>query len=311
MNRWRRPNDLVFETDAENVVERKVRSPTYRIWLYGYCIILLPVVIACPVAIYFFLQLDWMQVFPFDHLEFHWIYLYASTAAQVGILLLCMYGVFRDRILLLHIFWTLSLITLICDLAFAAFSVIWWNNFITSSGEFILSTLGKARHGEASRIDENASCSASCTEPCDRWSNIQTQLQCCGVENAEDYDTILYRCQPLINSSNLPFSCCANEQECNVRVAHRSGCLRPLLQWMNQKKDVYLNLPICLLMCYRIIGLVLLRSEIRQLSSEIHARESNSANALLRAFSIDYTPFGSPIRKQQPEVDSPLLSVKP
>ncbi|KFD68263.1 hypothetical protein M514_03104 [Trichuris suis] len=310
MNRWRRPNDLVFQADVEHIYKRKVRSSTYRIWLYGYCIILLPVLIASTVAIYFFLQLDWMQVFPFDHLEFHWIYLYASAAVQVAILLLCIYGVFTDRILLLHIFWTLSLITLISDLAFAAFSVIWWNNFVTSSGSFILSNLDKSRHAESPRIEGNSSCT-TCADQCERWSNIQTQLQCCGVETAEDYDAIIYRCQPFVNSSILPISCCTRERQCSVNVAHRSGCIRPLLQWMNQKKDMYLNLPICLLMCYRIIGLMLLKSEIRHLSSEIRARESNNANSLLRAFSIDYTPFGTPIRKQQTDVDSPLLSINP
>ncbi|KRY70978.1 hypothetical protein T4A_1186 [Trichinella pseudospiralis] len=279
------------------------KPPTYRIWLYGYCTVMLPFLCGSAVSMYYFCHLDWMNLFPFEPVDPHWIYVYISISIQMLDLILGIYGVSTDRIACLYFFWVLFLIMIAADLTYAVVSTFWWSNVISTLDDKLIYYMDKRNHSTSDKIKSD-----EMGNFCKRWSEVQSGLFCCGVERPSDYATMEFACQSLINGS-LPASCCPSKfKHCTKEYSYKFGCVRPLLEWMNDKRDFYLSLSTYLVLCLRVVGLIILRHEIRQLINEIHTRKIMKNNIHRKNFSIDYLPLTNSGRmSNNSSVSTPLM----
>lgn len=66
------------------------------------------------------------------------------------------------------------------------------------------------------------------------WDLVQTEMKCCGITGPDNYI-------PVLNSTELPRSCCLNlpkEQQCTTITATKNGCKASLLTYLSSQSTI-------------------------------------------------------------------------
>lgn len=118
---------------------------------------------------------------------------------------------------------------------------------------------------------------------CRLFNKIQRNFQCCGGDtfrNWHKFDSFCNESLYFNNSTsfNLPKSCCDKEFEFCIHSTYDEqkfiDCEGALLFWFHSKVDLLSLLGVCFVFLFRLIGLLILRTEIRAFVEEIEHTNS-------------------------------------
>lgn len=294
--------------------KRKRYFGSYRIWLYGYNVVLIVVLIIFVSVTAKILRHDRMYLFPLEHSEPLVLYVFCGPFLQLVDIFTGFLGIWRQRTSLLTFYWWLLLSILLCDLIIGILWIFRWRSLHSTSGAYFLNLL-------ASESDSPTFCRL--------WNDVQTEFSCCGVYSIIDWQRVGNFCQEhLANGSRLPRSCCDHADNRLISLCHDDaddplvstspastsyqpkGCRDALIKWLYRQSNVVFLLGICVVVFLKVVGLVIMRTEIRQLGDEIFARENRNAILAQSRFSVDMSPFNNPGTYRRHAVElSPLSAL--
>lgn len=272
---------------------------SYRYWLYGFNLVLLIVLFAFVSITCKILHKDRMYLFPLEHSEPLVLYLFCGPFLQLVDILTGLIGVWRQRTILLTCYWWFLLAILLCDLVIGILWIFRWRSLHSLTGQYFLDGLANLHDSP---------------DFCRRWNSVQSELSCCGVYSFTDWNRIGNFCQEdLGNGTRLPDSCCGHllhgpmatlcghevpSNDGSTASARLPGCRDALIKWLYHQSNIVFLLGICVVVFLKVVGLVIMRTEIRQLGDEIFAMKNRDAILAQPKFSVDLSPFCNNVRHE-------------
>ncbi|VDO92357.1 unnamed protein product, partial [Soboliphyme baturini] len=155
---------------------------TYRIWLYGYSVTLLLMLIGFVFCLQTVVTPVWISLFPFSMTDTIWFFLYTNLALQGVDIALCLYGVACNKPIVLQVFWVMGLVLLFADVLYFGLSVPYWQRIINSTDLHLYETL-MLQYSRPSF--------------CVLMNGAQKQFGCCGARSYTDFSSLPNLCDEI------------------------------------------------------------------------------------------------------------------
>ncbi|XP_022916133.2 CD63 antigen-like [Onthophagus taurus] len=154
------------------------------------------------------------------------------------------YGAIKESYYLLIAFALCLLLILIVELAVGIAAAVFKNDFETVMKDTLKSSMDKYLSNKADRM---------------AWDHIQTELECCGIERADDWPKGQrpYSCCHALNPDDTPpdFNQCQNAQNVDP-ILYSTGCLEKLKMKTSSNASILIGVGIGIAFI-EVIGIVL------------------------------------------------------